>query len=172
MAKRKVVYWDACVFIALLKRENRQNNELDGVLDCVDSIVKNHVTLVTSADVIAREVRKAKMTDEAWNEFNKLFYRKNIKKLSPNARIPGIKQEIIDYYKALSAIDGKKPVGDADAEHLATAICYDVDAFYTFDNGKKGTERGLLELDGNVAGHYPLKICKPPVQQIRLFYPE
>jgi hypothetical protein len=56
-------------------------------------------------------------------------------------------------------------LGSPDCVHLATAIIYQADVFYTLDGGgKRGKANDLLPLNGNVAG-YPLTIRKPLASQ-------
>jgi hypothetical protein len=66
------------------------------------------------------------------------------------------------YYRNIN--DGRPPLCRDDAYHLATAIVYDVDVMHTFDASDKKNCRGLVDLNGNVAG-YPLKITKPKTAQ-------
>jgi len=66
--------------------------------------------------------------------------------------------ELRDFYQNKGNV---KPLSLPDAIHLATAIIYNVEAFYTFDEKGNAKFCGLIPLSGNVAGHN-LQICKPP----------
>jgi hypothetical protein len=86
--------------------------------------------------------------------------------LDNDLRVSALAREIREYYEAQSKIDGLPRLTTPDAIHVATAIHYKADAFWTFDDGGYGG-RSLLSLNGNVAGH-PLVVCKPVATQLRL----
>src|SRR5204863_497117 len=88
-------------------------------------------------------------------------------------RIASLLADIKSFCRKLNSKDGRGELTDFDATHLATAIHYRASAFHTFDNGGRRA-RGLLELNGNVAG-YPLVICKPPLssyKQMAIEFPD
>ena len=159
--KKYIVYWDSCVFISLITNEIRPNHEMDGVYDCVDKILKGQVLLMVLRDVLFEEVQLR--TLESAENFRKLMMRQGIEMPSKDFRIEKLASELRNYYDQ----KGPQKLGERDSLHLAAAIHYKANAFYTFDEGKKGGI-GLLSLNGNVAG-YPLLICKPPVTQYKLF---
>jgi len=173
MANRKeTIYWDTCIFIAWFQCEiYRPNGEFAGVLECVEKVNKNQILLVTSATMAKKEIHATKMDNSAKQKFESLFKRRNAQFLEPNPKIYRLTDEIVNYYDKQSELDGYGSVSKADAEHLATAIIYNVDAFYTYDEGVKSNDRGLLNLNGDVAGHQ-LRICKPQFKQFRLLFPE
>jgi len=165
MPPRRLIYWDACVFIAWLKDEIRPPGEMDGVVECVDQVESGSVRLVTS--VLTRtEVFETNLPQDVKARYSALLGRRNVQTVDNDLRVSDLARQIREFYGAQSKRDGLPGLTPADAIHLATAIHYKADAFYTFDDGKKGG-RSLLSLDGNVAGH-PLKITKPPVTQYRM----
>ena len=135
---------------------------MDGVYDCVDKILNGQVLLIILRDILFEEVHLN--IPEAAEKFRKLMMRHRIELPSKDLRIEKLAHELRDHY---DQIPNSKKLLEKDSLHLATAIHYRVNAFYTFDEGKKGG-LSLLSLNGNVAG-YPLVICKPPVNQTRLF---
>jgi predicted nucleic acid-binding protein len=171
MSSRKdLIYWDSCIFLSWIKNEyNRPDGEFTGVIECVEKVEKNEIILVTSNNVTQAEVLQAEMSETQKLMFEQLLNRRNVQTLPYNSRIPILVKKIREYYQKKKKIDNKNNLTYPDAEHLATAIHYNVSAFYTFDNGKSSKDRGLLSLNGNVAG-YPLIICKPPFEQHRLFF--
>lgn len=160
--KKYIVYWDSCVVISYITNENRPNNEMDGVYDCVDRILRGEVLLIVLRNVLFEEVQLTRANGVA-EKFSKLMMRKGIEIPSMDLRIERIAGELRSFYQG-----GPKKLPEKDSLHLATAIHYKADAFYTFDEGKKGGIN-LLAQSGNLAGH-PLLICKPPVTQGRLLF--
>lgn len=167
---RETIYWDSAIFISWLSNEvNRPDGEFNGVVDCVDSVGRNEINVVVSKVMLDLEVLDAFLTIEGQERFKELFGRRNVIALQDHPKIQEIAKEIREYYQREKNAGRGKNVGAPDAIHLATAIHYQVDAFYTFDDGRKKKERGLLELNGNVAG-YDLLICKPPFTNRRMFF--
>jgi predicted nucleic acid-binding protein len=165
MPPTKTIYWDACIFIAWIKGEKRPNNEMDGVFECVAEVEKGRTRLITSV-VTRTEVFEADLSLEVKQKYADLLNRRSVQLLDNDLRVSNLAREIREYYDRQSNIDGVSPLTALDAIHLATAIHYKVDAFWTFDDGGYGG-RSLLSLNGNVAG-YPLVICKPVAKQLRL----
>jgi len=155
------VYADACILIAWITGEERPSHEMDGVRDCFDKVIRGEVLLVALRNTILEEVHLN--TPESAEKFRQLMMRRGIELPSLDLRIERLAEELRYHYSA----NGRKGLQLNDSYHLAAAIHYKVDAFYTFDNGGKGGV-SLLSLNGNVAGH-PLLICKPPFSQVRLF---
>jgi predicted nucleic acid-binding protein len=161
----KRVYWDTCIFLAWLKNEDRPDpREMDGIAECVANAEKRE-TLIVTGQCTKIELMPLALDVKAQTELNRLFQRRCVQYLPGDPRLDQLAEKIRTHY-AMNR-DGGKLIGSMDALHLANAIHYRVDEFYTFDKGKRG-DRGLLGLNGNVAG-YPLVICKPPVTQFRLF---
>lgn len=106
------------------------------------------------------EVLKSRLAEDAIRLFGELFKRRNVILVSLDARIADLAHDIRDYYQRIG-----KNVRTADAIHLATAIYYGVEKFYTFDG--TGRRSGLISLSGNVAGH-DLIVCAPMVSQYTL----
>ncbi len=155
------VYTDSCVLIAWCSGEPRVNHEMDGVRDCFEKVERGEIVLIVLRNILFQEVQLR--TVEAAKKFSQLMARRTVELPSLDLRIDRIATELRDYYSK----NGPKELTKYDSLHLATALHYKADAFYTFDDGKKGGI-SLLSLNGNVAGH-PLLICKPPFTQGRLF---
>ena len=165
MPQRRIVYWDSCIFIAWLKNERRPVGEIDGIAECVEQIETGEVKLITS--VITRtEVYETDLSPEVREQYSRFLGRRNVNLIDQDLRISELAREIREYYTRQGRQDGLGGLTTPDAVHLATAIHYRADSFYTFDDGQKGG-RSLLSLSGNVAGH-PLHICKPFANQLRL----
>jgi predicted nucleic acid-binding protein len=159
------IYWDSCIFIAWIKDEKRPAGEMDGVYECVDRVQAGTIRLITS--VFTRtEVFESDLPAHVRSQYAALLNRRNVCQLDQDLRVAELAREIREHYQAENAKDRKGTIATADAVHLATAIHYKADALYTFDQGKRGG-RGLLSLNGDVAGH-AIRVCKPEVTQFRL----
>lgn len=155
--RKPIIYWDACIFIALITSEDRPNKEMDGVYHCKERIMKGEVHLIAAREPLFEEVQLREL--ESAENFRQLMMRKGISLPSIDFRIDRIAKELQDYYSGV----GSRPLGEKDSLHLATAIQYKADYFYTFDSGKKKRTLNLLAISGLLAGKYPLVICKPPI---------
>jgi len=159
------IYWDSCIFIAWLKNEQRAPGEMDGVYECVSNVQSGRARLITS--VLTRtEVFEANLEQHVRDQYSLLLNRRNCQILDNDLRVSNLAREIREYYQNQSKLDGLPDLATPDAIHLATAIHYNANAFWTFDDGGRGG-RSLLSLNGNVAGH-PLVVCKPVATQLWL----
>ena len=156
-------YWDTAIFLAWLQNEKRDPLEIAGIREMVSQIHENKVKLITSV-MTYTEVLRSKLTTNAEQVWTNVLKRRNVSLVTHDIRIAKLSSEIRDYYQQFKDVNGLRTLSPADAVHLATAILYKVDCFYTFDEkGKNG--RGLIPLSGNVAG-YKLIICKPIGSQL------
>jgi predicted nucleic acid-binding protein len=155
------VYPDSCILIAWITGEERIEHEMDGVRDFFEKVERGEATLIVLRNTMFEEVQLR--TPESTEKFRQLMMRNGVEIPSLDLRVERLAGELRDYYSQ----HGSRQLHLKDSLHLAAAIHYKVDAFYTFDEGSKGGV-SLLSLNGNVAGH-PLLICKPPFTQTRLF---
>ncbi|MBE0672579.1 MAG: type II toxin-antitoxin system VapC family toxin [Anaerolineales bacterium] len=162
--KRKVIQWDSNILIAIITGEERPKEDIDGIRECNEKVEKGEVDLIISGMYEVEVLHRSK--PEVVEVLTRILRRPNVSIMSVDMRVLQLAGSLREYYVKLKKTDGLPALDQADAIHLATAIHYHVDAFYTFDDGKKNS-RSLLSLDGNIAG-YPLKICKPPVTQFRI----
>lgn len=112
------------------------------------------------------EVYESGLSPDVKDRYSSFLKRRTVHLVDQDLRISDLGREIREYYHRQRAIDGLPELTIPDATHLATAIHYGVDEFWTFDDGRHGG-RGLLSLNGNVAGHQ-LTICKPVATQLLL----
>ena len=165
--KRKpVVYWDACLFIDWLKGKPRTiPAETEGLAEQVRQFEANELTVVTSTLTVV-EVLESYIPDEQRPKLESLKQMPDKLFLAQVRHQEAIlAHDIRDYYKRLGGQEALT-VATADAIHLATAILYKCDVFYTFDEENRKDDRGvkclgLIPLSGNVAGHN-LRIERPP----------
>lgn len=158
-----VIYWDSAVFIAWFTAEKtRTEAEMDGISQVVEAFDKGTCTLVTS--MLAKvELLPAKLGKQNYEKLSLLWKRKQFQPVEVTESVIDLANEIRSFYAEKGQAVPKTP----DSIHLATAIKMKVDVFHTFDGGSK---RGLLRLDGNVAG-YNLSIKVPFVEQSDLNFP-
>ena len=133
-----------------------------GLVSVANEITTGKLHLITSVTTMVEilDVRSGKGTA---SRFYDLFKRSNVDAINIDERIATKAGEIRQYYITQSSTDKKPALGFADVLHLATAIVQKATVFHTFDGGNK-RQRGLLDLNGNVAGH-PLPIEKPQTEQ-------
>jgi predicted nucleic acid-binding protein len=157
----ELIYWDVCIYIAWLMDEKRPNHEMDGVYESARKIKEGQQKLVCSP-IVPAELYKIKMGQQVIATFDRFLKRRGVQYVDYDHRAGSLTSEITEFY----SIKGEN-MDTIDAQHLAISILYKVDAFYTFDKGKR-SGMDLLSLSGNVAGHN-LKICKPTLPaQLRM----
>ena len=155
----ELIYWDTVIYIAWLMDEQRPNHEMDGVYESARKISQGEQKLICST-IVSAQISRIRTDQPAIEKFNMFLKRRSVQYVDFENRASNLTADIIDYYNIGNKIPGKK-MDFSDAQHLAVSILYKVDAFYTFDRGKRGG-MDLLSLGGNVAGHN-LTICKPPL---------
>ena len=157
-SKIPIIYWDTCVFLALLKNETRAAGEMDGLRSVYDEVGKGKVRLITSA-ITYMEVLTDQSGADVVDNFRKIFDRENIDAVNVDERIGMRAGEIREHY-IREREPGTDSIRFADALHVGTALIYSVDALHTFDTH-------LLKLNSLVANH-ALKIEKPNTRQLSL----
>lgn len=158
----KLFYWDACIFLAWLKNEERSEGEMEGLTRLVEEVEKNKYPVITSVITIT-EILPKRSGKEVVAKFRKLFQRSNFRMINIDERIATKASKIRDHYLEKAKKEKINSIKLGDGIHLATAIIYNVSEFHTFDGSHK--KPGLLGLNGDVAG-YPLVIEKPNSNQI------
>jgi predicted nucleic acid-binding protein len=162
MANGSIIYWDAAVFIAYFTQEKtRTPDELAGIDQVVDAFDKGSCVLVTSM-LSKVELLPTKLGPENYKKLSLLWKRKQFQPVDVTEAIIDLANEIREFYAA----KGRKPPATPDCIHLATAIKSGASVFQTFDGGGK---RGLLQMDGNVAGHHlSIKVPFMPQRELGL----
>jgi len=112
-----VYYWDACLFLAWIKDEERPTGEMDGVRDIIDLSKKRDAIIMTSV-LTSVEVLAAKIPAGMDTLFQQLMRR--VQRVGIDTKIVTLAHDIRNHYTKL----GGKTVATPDAIHLATAIIY------------------------------------------------
>jgi predicted nucleic acid-binding protein len=155
---KQLIYWDTCVFIAWLKDEKHiwPASVIQGIQHIADLVMANQAILLTST-LIRAEIFLSNLTLEEKRAFQGVLRRSNVMEIAPDMRITDRASSIRKHYNTPPREKIKTP----DAIHLATAIIYSADEMQTMDGfDVSGNHKGLLALNGNVAG-YALKIMPP-----------
>ena len=159
-----VYYWDACLFLAWIKDEERISGEMDGVREVIERSKRREVKIITSV-LTTVEVLESRLPVGMKRLIEGLI--KRVTRISMEAKVAAMAHDLRDYYMSRSAEFGGKTLGVPDAIHLATAILYRATEFHTFDSVGRSKSLGLLPLSGNVGAHR-LTICKPHAKNPQL----
>jgi len=154
--KNPTYCWDSNVFISLLTKVGRTDDELEK-LAALERLSDNGGCVIFTAAITIVEVLACKMTSEQEELFQALLLRSNVTAVSITPRIAGIAREIRDYYVS-RGIKLRVP----DSIHLATAIQYKAQALHTYDGaGERPRPTDLLCLATPLIEKYPLKVMRP-----------
>jgi predicted nucleic acid-binding protein len=128
-------------------------------------IERKEIIAVTSS-LTRVEILECTLTEQQKEVMKRFIRPPKVQVKDAIAPIMDLAHEIRDYYQVLkrSGASNLPTVETPDAIHLATAIYYECERFYTFDQNDRENgrpKRGLIPLSGTVAGRYPLIICKP-----------
>jgi predicted nucleic acid-binding protein len=161
LAEKKRVYWDACIWFALIKQEAGRFARCQHIIDLAR---RGEVEIWTSALTLAEVFRKQCGGIEATGlpadkdkEFEDFLAQDFVIEVQLDRPIGVSARRLLRAHAPL-----KKP---QDAVHLASAVWNDLDEFHTFD------AVNLLCLDGSITtrGGRPLRICEPPEPPPDLF---
>ena len=155
----KNVYCDSCILISWLKKEQRKDpQETEGIKQLINHIQAADLNMITSV-LTKCEVLECTLTPKAITDLENVLLRQNVILADTNEAIWKLTMRLRNYYKAIH--DGLPTLTIPDAVHLATAITYEADIFYSMDEKDEPRKRrALIPLSGNVGG-YDLKIEKP-----------
>lgn len=161
MAEKRKVYWDACIWFALIKQEPGRFAKCQHI---IDQARKGEVEIWTSALTLAEVFRKQCGGTEASGlpadkdrEFEDFLSQDFVYEVQLDRPIGVAARRLLRAHAQL-----KKP---QDAVHLASAVMNNLSEFHTFD------AVNLLCLNGFVTtrGGHPLLICEPPDPPADLF---
>ncbi|MBW3563384.1 MAG: PIN domain-containing protein [Acidobacteria bacterium] len=166
MSKSPKIYWDTCVFIALIDMEKRKTSVLDGINACIDRVEAGEATLVTST-ITRIEITKTKLDPKKEKRFVGLLSRRNVVERNVDIRVADIAREIRYTY---SGENDDPKIKTPDAVHAATAIASEVDSMWTLDGaGDRLRPSDLLSLKSPICGKWNLQIEEPFEAQGTLF---
>jgi predicted nucleic acid-binding protein len=159
-SNKQLIYWDTGIFIAWLSSENRDLKEVNAITNMFQRFEENKILICTSIVTLV-EILPSQLGYTNYKKFEDFLKRSNFQIINTDRKIGTIARDIRDYYSKNKDVLNTT-VTQPDAIHLATAINYGCDCFYTLDaQDKKGRSRGLLPLNGTIAGTYFLQIERP-----------
>jgi predicted nucleic acid-binding protein len=145
--KSKIHYWDACIYLAWLKREIDAHGE-----DCIKAIERiaadnfQKKNMIITSTITFVEVLSSSLTEEQERRFRQSFRHHDHITYDVD---PPIAMKARDFRQRFHA-QGGKTIATPDAIHLATAAIYGAHEFLTLDEGKKDAKHlGLLGLSGH-----------------------
>lgn len=172
MAKTRLIYWDACVFIAYLNSTKellegkRTQDEIDAIDQMIGHLEKGELRIATSV-ITKSEVLAGKIVDKTIDYFERLFSGRTIELIGADIRIADRAHEIRNYYVEHPVQPGQCTIANFDALHLASALSRRCKTFYTFDNNADPKKpMGLIQISNNIAGgKWRMRISRPtPVE--------
>ena len=148
------IYWDSCVWIGLINGESDKFPGCQYSLELAQKgeiyILSSHFTLVEVYKTRCNEPYKM-LAEEKDIIFEEYFMNSFILQAQVDRKIATLSRELLRY--------NNPPLKKAaDAIHLATAIQYNAESLYTFDNAD------LMPLNNKLrnANGGLLQICTPP----------
>lgn len=182
MAGIEFEYWDSCIFIAYLQKEDgHRAGELKYIQEQAQKFDMGTLGIVTST-ITVTEIYETRLTPEQHAKFRSMYSRSNFQFIDAGMEVCKIASEIRGYYKANPVLN-ENNVGHwpttPDAIHIASAIGVQKQftepiKLITLDskNKAKFNELALTKMSGLVANKWPLIICRPPLppQQTSFLY--
>lgn len=146
----------------MITAEQRTDPAETAAIAGLPKILDDKEIIAVSSSQIYSEVLEADLTDQQKATFEAVTRRRSVVQIKdPTKDIQKLAGEIRSFYKK----QGVKAPSGPDSVHLATAIYYECDAFYTTDAKDKKDSCGLLKLTNPIAGKYVLTISRPVAQQ-------
>jgi len=159
--KPKIIYWDACIYLAWLKEEKSHGQQaFDAILQTAKDNFEKQVVIVTST-ITYVEVLSSHMNEDQERSFRRSFRTQDHIARDVD---PPIALKAREFREKLLAHESGKTLATPDAIHLATASIYGAE-FWTFDDGNKDKRHlGLIELNGDERIDR-ITVCKPYLKQ-------
>lgn len=149
-----VVYWDADIYITILEGDKSDQDLYEGCIYAKDRVERKECFLIAS-QLINLEVKQTTIPTNIAEKFENVMKRSNVTQVSMGNRISNLASELIEICSKMERV-----LKSPDSIHLATALIYEVDEFYTNDDK-------LLKLNGilTVPKHKVPPITNPPLEK-------
>jgi len=158
---RERVYLDTNVILDWVARRSDSKGST-GVGGLIGAICSNGLDAVVS-DIARLEVMECKADPTMWRAWTSLRARRNVQVAGCTRAVMDRAAEIRNHYQAVKDADpsAKRAPSTPDAIHVATALIFDCQTMYSFDEGRKAKDLSPLDMSPLVMGKYPLKIIRP-----------
>ena len=157
------VYWDACVWIALIMREKiaLDGSDRDTVCRAIIAEADKNKVLILTSTLSLVEVCKTPEIRSAKDDQLAAFFENDF-------ILPINLDRTVGEHARLLMASGLPGLKTHDAIHLASAVSGQVDEFHTFDGD--GSKPGLLRLDQKIdrLDGGKLRICTPNIGEAPL----
>ena len=91
---KKVIYWDACIYITILEGDKKDQNLFDGAINSKNCLEKKECFLVASQMIIL-EVNKTTLAPDASKKFNEALRRSNVTRVAVGNRVIDLANELM-----------------------------------------------------------------------------
>ncbi len=160
----KVYYWDACIYLAWLNEETTHGEECLRAISSIATENRERKNTVITSAITYCEVLG--LIEEREKVFRGSFRSQDHTAYDVDSAIAIKARELRSHF--IQNPEGNRKLATPDSIHLATAILYKADEFWTFDDGKKDKKSiGLLNLNRHPALG-GLVVCKPYIAQPNL----
>ncbi len=127
---KRMLYWDACVFIAHLKNETCWGAEITAGIDQARDEIDQGKWILLTSSLTRSEIFQGALSPEQKQRFTSLFGRRNIVQQDVTPKIADHACLIREYYHKQ---EQRIKILTPDAIHLATAFNHPVDEVWTLD---------------------------------------
>lgn len=163
MALGDGIYWDSCIFYALLKGEKHRDGELEAIKRQAKAFDEGNLYIITSS-ITLTEVMPAKLEQAHQELFAGMHKRSTFVWVDANPKVTGLAVELRTKFVKTQPITGNNLwLSTPDAIHIASAISVGVPELITLDGNDKPKlkETSMLEFSNEIEAQYGLKIMRP-----------
>jgi predicted nucleic acid-binding protein len=154
-----VIYWDTCIFYALLKGEEHRPGELTAIKKAARLFDDGKIVIATSV-ITSTEIIEARLPPGVRESYRQMCQRSNFFSVDLTTRISDLASELRDFYYERRDGLPDRTVTTADAIHVISAI-QAAAPLWTLDSRDKPNSLGLTNLSTPIMGKYDLVIMRP-----------
>ena len=156
--KMPVVYWDTNVLLAYCKQEKKHGEDILSAIDEIVQEIESKVIHLATSTLSLAELVRGKPNNDQIQIINSVFLRTNTHLIDTNQIIAELAGDI--YCKIGS--NSKTKLTIPDCIHLASALYFKCEVFYTLD-GINGKPDGILTYANLLKTVYGITISKPSI---------
>jgi len=160
MSGKEANYWDACIFLALLKDEKRDDpNIMLGIKEQAKLFDEGKIDIATSTLILAEILpHHEDNPPNLLDNFLAMTERRNFHFVEPTMQVVLLANKIRDaiHHRDYPNLD------IPDSIHLASAIASKCQTFYTLDGSREDRKGlGLLQVPQSIKDEHNILISKP-----------